>query len=270
MRIVKRHAFGPVQGYELGYSPIGRPFMTVYLYVVGSVMIDTGQSHMRDRVLEIASHRTLDSLLLTHHHEDHSGNAKRIADRYGLPIYGHPACVRKMARPFGIMPYQHIIWGKSEPVAVKELPETIDSGNYSLRPIHTPGHSRDHTVYLETNRGWLFAGDLYLADRIKYFRVDENIAEEIRSIKKVVALDFDAVFCSHYPKAKGGKTRLKRKLQFLEDLYGNVASLRNRGHNAAEIMKILKIKEATCVKWFCLGNVSAVNGVRSIVKSLPK
>ena len=186
MRIVKRHAFGPVQGYELGYSPIGRPFMTVYLYVVGSVMIDTGQSHMWGRVLEIASHRTLDSLLLTHHHEDHSGNAKRIADR------------------------------------------------------------------------------------IKYFRVDENIAEEIRSIKKVVALDFDAVFCSHYPKAKGGKTRLKRKLQFLEDLYGNVASLRNRGHSAAEIMKILKIKEATRVKWFCLGNVSAVNGVRSIVKSLPK
>ena len=266
-RTVKKHTFGPVQTYELGFSPIGRPYMTVYLYFAGSAMIDTGQSHMRSQVLEIASRHTIDSVLLTHHHEDHSGNARRISDRYGVPIFGSPECVREMARPFQIQLYEYIIWGASEPVVMTVLPNTIDNRDYCLQPISTPGHCKDHTVYLEANQGWLFSGDLYLGDKIKFFRADERIIDEIRSIKKILRLDFEAVFCSHHPKPTGGKARMRRKLQFLEDLYGNVANLWSQGKNAAEIMEALKMKEATVVKWFSVGNVSAINGVRSIIQS---
>lgn len=267
MRIVKKHTFGPVQAYELGYSPIGRPFMSVYFYFIDSILIDTGQSHMRKEILEIVKGHTIEKVLLTHHHEDHSGNAKVISDQYNIPVFGHPLTVQKMKKSFRILPYQHIIWGLSQPLEMSVLPEIIENESHKLKPIHTPGHSKDHTVYWEKEHGWLFSGDLYLADKIKYFRVDEKINEQIDSLKKVLLLDFDTIFCAHFPKLKNGKIRMASKLQFLEDLYGNVANLWQQGNNAAEIMSTLEIKEKTIVKWFCTGNVSAINGIRSVIKS---
>ena len=49
------------------------------------------------------------------------------------------------------------------------------------------GHCRDHTVYLEASAGWLFAGDLYLGERIKYFRGNERIDQQIASLRRVLA-----------------------------------------------------------------------------------
>ncbi|MBT4290157.1 MAG: MBL fold metallo-hydrolase [Deltaproteobacteria bacterium] len=267
MRIVKKNTFDSVQAYELGFSPIGRPFMTVYFYFVGSTMIDTGQSHLRKEVLEITNQLQIRKLLLTHHHEDHSGNARAISDKHAVPVYGHAYGVRKMKKTFKILPYQHIIWGLAESVEMSIVPENIDDGDFHFQMIHTPGHSNDHTVYYEANHGWLFSGDLYLADRIKYFRVDENIVEEIASLKKVATLDFDYLFCSHFPKLENGRTRVLKKLQFLEALCDDVVNLWLKGQNAKEIMVNLGIKEKRLVKWFCAGNVSALNGIRSIIRS---
>jgi glyoxylase-like metal-dependent hydrolase (beta-lactamase superfamily II) len=267
MNVVKKHTFGPVQAYELGFAPIGRPIMTVYFYFVGSTMIDTGQSHLRREVLEITDQLQIRQLLLTHHHEDHSGNARAISDRYGVQVFGHAYGVQKMKKAFKILPYQHIIWGVAEPLKMSIVPENIDDGDFHFQTIHTPGHSKDHTVYFEASQGWLFSGDLYLADKIKYFRVDENIVEEITALKKVAHLDFEYLFCSHFPKLKQGKTRILKKLQFLDTLQGNVVDLWQKGQDAKEIMVNLGIKEKRMVKWFCAGNVSALNGIRSIIRS---
>jgi glyoxylase-like metal-dependent hydrolase (beta-lactamase superfamily II) len=81
-------------------------------------------------------------------------------------------------------------------------------------------------VFLEKKQGWLFSGDLYLGERIKFFRADERFAEQIASLIKVLTLDFDTLFCAHNPCLKSGKQKIKNKLQFLEDLYitmGNVS-----------------------------------------------
>jgi len=47
MRICRPSAFGRVKGFKLGWSPIGPPLMTVYCYLLGDLMIDTGHAHMR-------------------------------------------------------------------------------------------------------------------------------------------------------------------------------------------------------------------------------
>ncbi len=46
MNIIKTDYFGEVEGIRLGYGPIGPPLMSVFMYVVDSLVIDTGQSHM--------------------------------------------------------------------------------------------------------------------------------------------------------------------------------------------------------------------------------
>ena len=270
MRILKRHDFGEVQGWELGWSPMGRPLMTTICYRAGPVLIDTGLAHMRGAVLEMVAqeHDNIQAVRLTHYHEDHSGNAAAIKSRFHIPVYGSMETASKLARPYRIFPYQHLMWGAADPVAIDFLPDRLESNGISFEPVHTPGHSKDHTVYLVPERGWLFSGDLYLSHQIKFFRADERIEDQIRSLKKVLALDFDALFCGHHPQHEKGKDYITRKLQYLEDIYGSVAEQAAKGMNAPEVMKALRLKEAKMVKWICFGNVSMENMVRSVMRSL--
>ena len=270
MRIFKTHDFGEVRGWELGWSPLGRPMMTTIFYRLGPVLIDTGMAHMRATVLDLAASEpsAVEAVLLTHYHEDHSGNAAALKTRLNIPVYGSTETARKLARPYRIFPYQHLMWGATEPVDVSPLPEVFELNGLKLKPVHTPGHSKDHTVYLVPDRGWLFSGDIYLSHHIKYFRADERIDDQIRSLKKLMVLDFDALFCGHHPQPEKGKDRIIQKLQYLEDFYGSVVALAEKGLRPSEVMKTLRLKEVTLVKWMCFGNVSMKNMVRSVMRSL--
>ena len=169
--------------------------------------------------------------------------------------------------PFRILPYQHYIWGKTTPVKITPLASTVETGRFNFRPIHTPGHSKDHTVYLEAQKGWLFSGDLYLGDKIKFFRSDEQITDQINSLKKVLEFDFESLFCGHRPWKKNGKTRLKNKLDFLENFYGDVVMLMQKGISGKEIIRRMGNGADRKVKWVTMGNASFANMVRSVIRS---
>lgn len=266
MKIFCYQHFGDVTACHLGWSPVGRPLMTVNCYLAGGLLIDTGQPHMREAVLSMLAEHLVEGVLLTHHHEDHSGNAAAIRKRYGLPVMGHPLTAAKMRRPGRIFPYQHLIWGAAQPIPdIASLPDALENRDCRFVPIHTPGHSKDHTAYLETRHGWLFSGDLYLGDRIKYFRSDENIRDQIASLKHILSYDFDALFCAHRPRPEKGKRHLAHKLQYLEDFYGSVMRLAGQGMTPGEIMKALRFREQWLVKAVCFGNVSAKQMVKSVL-----
>jgi glyoxylase-like metal-dependent hydrolase (beta-lactamase superfamily II) len=217
-------------------------------------------------VIKLLEKRRLEQIVLTHHHEDHSGNAAALAFEHKVPVYGHPLAVEKMQAQNRIFPYQYYIWGPSAPLKMRELPETVDSNRFVLKPFHTPGHSKDHMVYYEEKNGWLFSGDLYLADRIKYFRSDERMLDQIASLRKISTLDFEALFCAHNPKPKNGKLHILNKLQFLEDLYGKIRTLRESGLSVNQIIGRMGLKESHFVRSICIGNVSMRNMVRSAVE----
>ena len=42
MNIVEIEQFGEIEAIKLGYGPIGPPFMSVYLYILEGLVIDTG------------------------------------------------------------------------------------------------------------------------------------------------------------------------------------------------------------------------------------
>ena len=266
MNICKKKEFGPVTAYQLGYSPIGPPLMSVHMYVVDTVVIDTAQRNMRAEVIGVLKdHAAIEWILLTHYHEDHSGNASQIHALFSAEVLGHALTAEKMNGELKILPYQHLVWGKAEQVKVAPLPDCIDTGRYRFIPVHTPGHSKDHTVYLETRNGWLFSGDLYLGDHIKYFRSDEKFSDQVNSLKTVLALDFNALFCGHHPIPEDGKSRLAAKLAFLEDFYGKVTDLRLKGLSESEIIARLDLKQDRLVKWVTLGNACFANMVRSVL-----
>jgi glyoxylase-like metal-dependent hydrolase (beta-lactamase superfamily II) len=266
MHIVVSRQFDEIEAFQFGYGPVGRPFMSVYVYAVDGVIIDTGQSNMRKYVIEQLRNTQPHKILLTHHHEDHSGNASALGRFHQIDIFGHAITAEKMAANRKILPYQRYIWGKSEDVKVKPFGSLIESGRFRFRPIHTPGHSKDHTVFLEERNGWLFAGDLYLGERIKYYRSDEKIYDQIDSLKKIRNYDFDALFCAHNPSRNNGKLRLERKLQFLEDIVGQVQRLKNLGLSDNRIIKLMDSKKDRWVKLMTMGNVSSANMLKSALR----
>ena len=268
MNIVKTDYFGEVESIRLGYSPIGPPLMSVFMYVVDSLVIDTGQSHMAKALLGLLKDKRLNGIILTHHHEDHSGNAARISAQHAIPVRGQRLAAEKMNSGFSIRLYQRYVWGKAPPVDVIPFDDVIEADRFTFTPVHTPGHAKDHTVFLEKRQGWLFSGDLYLGERIKFFRADERFGEQIASLKKVLALDFDILFCAHNPCLKNGKQKIKNKLQFLEDLYGKVGELSHKGYSEKAIIKTLDPRNDRTLKLITMGNVSFANMVRSAMASI--
>ena len=139
----------------------------------------------------------------------------------------------------------------------------MESNRYNLVPVHTPGHSKDHMVFFEEANGWLFSGDLYLGQRIRYFRTDEKIFDQIESLKNILKLDFDALFCAHNPCPQNGKSKLKQKLQYLEDIVGQVQKLKENGFSKKAVFNRLDPKTDRSIKLMTMGNVSFANMLAS-------
>ena len=267
MRVCKTYEFGNgIKGFHMGWSLAGPPLMSVYFYTFNQVLIDTGQSHMGKEALVIARDHRIQQVFLTHHHEDHSGNAALIHNELGAIVMGHEQTRAKLKTGYKILPYQKYVWGRTTPVAVSDLPDTIETGLGPMEAVHTPGHSRDHLVYFLPDQGIVFSGDLYLGDRIKFFRSDEDLGSQIASLRKLLELDFSTLLCSHNPQRKKGWDHIQTKLDFLENLYGHIVSLWKKGMKEKEIFSTLELRENYFTKYFCFGNVSMMNGVRSAIR----
>ncbi len=123
--------------------------------------------------------RTIDAVLLTHHHRDSAAAASRFLDRR-VPVRA-PRASAEWLTPDGVRAY----WRTSLPLrnsrtAYLVLPEglagvdcslddgqTIDWNGWHLRVIATPGHSRDHLAFAarhgEKGPLFLFCGDALTA-----------------------------------------------------------------------------------------------------------
>ncbi len=268
MNVIETDQFDDVELIHLGYSPIGSPLMSVLIYIVDGLVIDTGQHHMAKAVKGLLHEKKISRIIITHHHEDHSGNAAMISDLHAAPIMGHPLAAAKLKHGFSIRPYQHLVWGKAPPADVIPLESAVETDRYTFMPVETPGHSKDHIVLWEKQHGWLFAGDLYLGERIKYYRSDERLDHQIASLKKVLELEFDILFCAHNPCFANGKSKVRNKLQFLEDFYGQIKILAAKGFSEKAVIKALDPGKDRFVKWITIGNVSFANMVRSAMASL--
>jgi len=264
--MIREERYGEVRAFEIARSVAGRAIWTVRIFLVGKVLIDTGPPNMRRAVLDLARRLQPEAVLVTHHHEDHAGNAAALARELGLPVFASPLAVPLMADRFREAPFQILTWGRHVPAIAVPIDEPLELGGLVLEPVAAPGHSPDMTCWWVRDRGLLFSGDLYLADRIRFFREDESFAQTMRSLEHVSGLDFEALLCAHNPRPRNGPAHLRAKLSFMQGFQEEVAARAAQGQEPARIAKEL-LGSDWFLRWFTSGRACSEHLVRSALAS---
>jgi glyoxylase-like metal-dependent hydrolase (beta-lactamase superfamily II) len=198
---------------------IGAWGANVYLLVDdGLTLVDTGFVGRADQILEQVedlgySPSDIKRIIITHHHADHVGSLAALKKATQAEVIAHPADAPYIdgtlpqpgpARPQWLSNFLARfgwLWA-TEPVVVDTL---VNDGDElpilgGIKILHTPGHTPGSICLYLQSKKLLIAGDL-LGHRLglklpsKAFTVD--ITQEIQSVKRVAALDFDIICFGH-------------------------------------------------------------------------
>jgi glyoxylase-like metal-dependent hydrolase (beta-lactamase superfamily II) len=222
----ERITYGPVEGLRAGRYGLGLN-MKAACYRIGRTLIDTGPPNqwrsIRRFVSEQEEEYGIDRVLLTHHHEDHAGNAARIQELLDVPVYAPANSLDRLRDGVSVETYRWVVWGRPRPVEAEPVPESLTlTDGTPLRTLSAPGHTDDMVCYLAPAHDLLFAADLYVTRRPEYLRFDEHAPRLIESIHHVLEHDFDTVLCAHRGVVEDGRRALADKVKYMEALCGVV------------------------------------------------
>jgi glyoxylase-like metal-dependent hydrolase (beta-lactamase superfamily II) len=247
---------------------LGRPLYWTGAYFFEGILIDCGPPSAAGALLEWLGGREVEALAVTHHHEDHAGGAGLLGAARGLTAAVHSTAVPLLADGFRQEAYRRLAWGRMPRLRARALEGDVTSRSARLRPVFTPGHSPDHVCFYDADREWLFTGDLFLAERLRYLRADEDIHRLIASLEDVAALPLRRVFCAHRGPVADGPAALRRKAEHLGVLRGRVRALLAQGLDEAEVARRAVGREGP-MTWLTLGHFSVRNFVRAVARPGP-
>ncbi|QIZ09300.1 MBL fold metallo-hydrolase [Priestia megaterium] len=239
---------------------------TVYSFLVDGMLIDTGPQCLETELIPIYENLSFEIVTLTHSHEDHTGLAPWIQKQKNVPIYVHPKGVSICAEPYPYPKYRQLTWGMRTPFKPLPLGDVIQSRSQEWKVLYTPGHADDHVSFFHEESGRLFSGDLFVTPKTKVIMDSESIPVIIDSIRRLLSFDFQALFCGHAGYIKDGKSMMKQKLDYLENLSSEVGNLHRQGRSIDEIAQMLFPKKYPIIS-FSEGQWDSRHIVASIVSS---
>lgn len=125
-------------------------------------------------------------ILATHTHPDHSPGVKLLAERTGADVLG-------MAAPEG--QHQDTTF---RPTRLMSDGDTLETDEFVLEAIHTPGHASNHLCFRHGATNWILTGDHVIdGSTVVINPPDGNMSDYLDSLRKVKALRPDALLPGH-------------------------------------------------------------------------
>lgn len=254
---------GPVTRVEMSTPRTRLVGISVSMYLMDGVLIDTGFPDVRRDVGAWLDQVTPRGAIVTHLHEDHAGNVNSIAKR-GIPvtIAGETLAALRDVEPIGF--YRHFTWSAMRPLRYEIA--AFDPAPFEF--VHLPGHSSDHHVVWHPANRIMFGGDLYLGVKVRVSHPDEQVRVLVDSLRTAAALEPEFFFDGHRGLVADPVAKLNAKADWLEQTIGEIDRLSDAGWNDAAIRRaVLGREEAT--GYFSFGDYSRANFVRTVRATRP-
>jgi glyoxylase-like metal-dependent hydrolase (beta-lactamase superfamily II) len=164
------------------------PGTNTYLFGTEEIaVLDPGpviESHL-DTIQRIAG-APVRWVLVTHTHPDHSPAAVELARATGAKLLGRSA-------PEGQHQDTTFV-----PDRVLEDGDRLETREFAIEAIHTPGHASNHVCYRHDASDWLFTGDHVIdGSTVVIDPPDGNMKQYIESLRRVRDLDCEALAPGH-------------------------------------------------------------------------
>ncbi len=217
--------------------------LSVFVYFVDGLLVDTGPGSLGKESKLFFQDHEINQVVLTHIHEDHCGMAPWLQENIAVPIFLHKDSIDVAAKKAPLPLYRQRLWGERLPFYPQGMPDEIRTPNHRFQPIDTLGHCANHVVLHEKEKGWLFTGDVFVSIKQHVAFREENLGQMIESLKKLLQLDFDTLFCAHSGVITDGYRLMEEKLEFLVELQEQVRVLEAQGLTPRQIdLKLFPIK----------------------------
>ena len=182
------------------------------LYLVDPGSDDPGEQEKLWELLDelLDEGRTLQGILLTHHHSDHVGAVSECRQRYGSPVYAHQLTAAYLSEiEFG---------GFLEHGQVLDLGLAPDGEpGWKLNVYHLPGHAPGHLAFRENRYGSVLAGDLISTlSPILIDPSDGDLAAYMNSLRFLDSITEAFVYPAHGPPAREGRRAIRQTIRHRE------------------------------------------------------
>ncbi len=130
--------------------------------------------------------RRVKTIVVTHHHPDHTGGVAACRERFGAPVAGHVALAPHLKLD--------LVVGDGDTLALAP-----GVGEWDLTVLATPGHTRDSISLWHPRTRSLFCGDLVPGGpgSVVIDPPDGDMAGYLGSLERLAALDPRTLFPAH-------------------------------------------------------------------------
>lgn len=247
-------------------SVLGRVMHDVSAYFVDGLLVDTGPPSTADALGRWCRGREVERIVLTHHHEDHSGGAARLSRELDLPVWAPAGAVPILAEGLRMPLYRYLVWGRRpERFVASPLPGVFRVRGRTYRVIPTSGHAFTHVCFFDPDRRWLFSGDLFVHERVRHLRRIEDLDAHLESLRRILALEPERMYGGHAGVVDDPLGALRRKIDYWEGLREKARELRAQGLSLRRITRRLLGRESL-LTWLSFGDFSKKNLARALLQ----
>jgi glyoxylase-like metal-dependent hydrolase (beta-lactamase superfamily II) len=241
---------GDVTEIKVGRSLDGRTVLYwVAAYLIGGILVDTGCDYAKNELAEFLSDKHVSNIINTHYHEDHVGANALLGERFGWRAFAHPETVRLMSEKRNLYPYEIEVWGTPTPCTANPIGTTFEDAAVRMRVIETPGHCRGHISLFEETRQILFSGDIWVGERPKTARTEEDLPQIIMDLRKFEELRPKIMFASLGKIVPNPHDVIRSTRIYLDETRSKILRLHSEGKSSEQIRDELFGRESVLAEF---------------------